>query len=288
VVGRRYAVAVTVGRRGSVTVVERAAERHRSCPFCGASSRLSREHLLPAWLQQILPSDELATHYRVTGANATDRIEWSSLPFRQRSRCVCSGCNNGWMSKLESAAKPELSPLLHHRPTSLGRSAQRVLSAWALKTCLVFQATQGRGALAPRDHFESLRCTGAPPPQVSVWLTSHYRARYGEINSSYVQRPLGLRPPDGRFEEDPNAGYLCFVALGWVGFVVAGHCYASEGHLDYDGHLGDAMLPIWPVHYDTARWPPASMMDPDLVESLARPEGGLSLVLRPSEQHRLA
>ena len=268
-------------------MTERASNSKRSCIFCSATTDLSREHLLPDWLQGVFPNVDLVTHFRAIGRN--DRHEWDARPFSERVRFVCMRCNNGWLSQLEAAVKPIMIPMLQHRPCVVDRRAQELLATWAFKTCLVFQTTQtGAPPIAPRLHYERLGRHPKPPSQVSVWLTSHYRARSDEVNSVYVQRPLGIRSSDARFAPEDDVAYMCFLAVSWVGFVVAGHAYATDSHIIYDGHLGDGLLRIWPEDRDFVQWPPDAMMDRDLVEVLALPEEGLSLVLRPSEQRRLA
>ncbi len=280
---------MAVGERRYVwAMTEQALKSKRSCIFCSATTGLSREHLLPDWLQGVFPDVDFVTHYRVIGRSEHDRREWDARPFRDKVRFVCHTCNNVWMSQLEDAVKPIMIPMLKHGPCVMDRRAQELLATWALKTCLVFQASQTSAPpIAPRIHYAHLAREHRPPSQVSIWLTSHYRARFDQINSVYVQRPLGLRSSDTRFAPEDDVAYLCFLAVSWVGFVVTGHAYATDSHIAYDGQLGDALLQVWPVCPDAVRWPPRAMMDQDLVEALALPEEGLSLVLRPSEQRRL-
>ena len=76
----------------------------RRCVFCDAPAD-SREHLLPRWLEGVLPSDEPMVQYRQIGNDEKDRQEWTCRPFRERARVVCQPCNNGWMSSLEVEAK---------------------------------------------------------------------------------------------------------------------------------------------------------------------------------------
>jgi hypothetical protein len=280
---------MAVGERRYVcAMTEQALKPKRACIFCSATSGLSREHLLPGWLKGVFPDVDLVTHYRVIGRSEHDRREWDARPFRERVRVVCQRCNNVWMSQLEDAVKPIMIPMLKHVPCVIDRRAQELLATWALKTCLVFQASQtGAPPIAPRIHYTHVAREHTPPSQVSIWLTSHYRARFDGINSVYVQRPLGLRSSDARFAPKDDVAYLCFLAVSWVGFVIGGHAYATDSHIVYDGQLGDALLQVWPVGPDPIHWPPRTMMDQDLVEALALPEEGLSLDLRPSEQRRL-
>jgi hypothetical protein len=224
-------------------MTEQRLKSKRSCIFCSATTGLGREHLLPDWLQGVFPDVDFVTHDRVIGRSARDRREWDARPFRDKVRFVCQGCNAVWMSQLEDAVKPIMIPMLKHGPCVMDCRAQELLATWALKTCLVFHASQTSAPpIAPRIHYAHLAREHKPPSQVSIWLTSHYRARFDEINSVYVQRPLGLRSSDARFAPDDDVAYLCFLAVSWVGFVVAGHAYATDSHIAYDGQLGATSL----------------------------------------------
>lgn len=82
---------------------------NRACIFCGEPAD-SDEHLLSEWLQGVLPSDEPVLHYRQIGGDESERREWMKRPFREKAGVVCDDCNTGWMSRLESGAKPTSSP----------------------------------------------------------------------------------------------------------------------------------------------------------------------------------
>ena len=119
-------------------------------------------------------------------------------------RFLCSQCNTGWMSRLESASKPSLAPMITmeaRRRLRLASASQAVIATWAIKTVLVFQGSQGREPMAPSEHFAHLREHGRLPANVTVWIGSHYRARFDPINSVYVQKPLSLEPLDDKLVE---------------------------------------------------------------------------------------
>lgn len=54
---------------------------------------------------------------------------------------ICAGCNNGWMSRLETEAKPLLSPLIDGRDRAIWSDEQAIISAWLIKTAMVFEFT---------------------------------------------------------------------------------------------------------------------------------------------------
>ena len=152
-----------------------------------------------------------------------DRVEWERRPFREKSRFVCKDCNSGWMSgskmpisRSSPAITGEAQPPLRLEPAS-----QVLAATWALKTTLVLQGTQSDKPIAPPDHFAHLRAQRQPPSNVTVWIGSHYRARFDPINTVYVQKPLSLEPLDDKLEPG-HFGYVCFLAVGGLSFLVIG------------------------------------------------------------------
>lgn len=257
------------------------APRGRTCVFCRRSAS-SREHLLPQWLQGVLPADEPGVHSLEIGMVDPSKREWMRRPFREKTRIVCERCNNGWMSTLEMAAQPILTPAIQGTRCLLTADQQRIAATWAFKTCLVYQASQAERPIAPASHFFDLRRFKRPPRQVSIWMGSHYRARQDPANSGYIQRPLALEEPPADPSLDGLMGYLCFLAVGGVSFVVVGHRYRSPAEISYEGFLAKALDQIWPHPSGVLLWPPYLMMDGDFLNTITDRPGGLT-IQRPAQ-----
>jgi hypothetical protein len=89
-----------------------------------------------------------------------------------QARCVCSACNSGWMSNLETAFKGELMPLLSGRTLWLGRQSQTITARWAIKMAITTEALVSGGhepCYSPESRERVRR--GADPARVSVWLS---------------------------------------------------------------------------------------------------------------------
>jgi hypothetical protein len=231
-------------------------------------------------MARALPSDEPVLHYRelgavpILGTGPGERIEWERRPFREKTRIVCHGCNAGWMSRLEDAAAPILTPLINHEPAYLGSKKQAILAAWAVKTCLVFQASQG-AAIAPPEHFAALRETSLPPHGVTAWIGSNYHGREIRDNAYYLQRPLSLKSLDDRLSDVDELGYVNYLAIGAVSFLIIGHGYANTIDVELgDNPIAEGLDQTWPIDRSLVTWPPKYMMAQEFVDLLAGPTVG--------------
>ena len=140
-------------------------------------------------------------------------------------------------------------------------------ATWALKTTLVLQGTQSDKPIAPPDHFAHLRAQRQPPSNVTVWIGSHYRARFDPINTVYVQKPLSLEPLDDKLEPG-HFGYVNFLAVGGLSFLVIGHPYRNRVVITCREPFKEALTKIWPPLNPLVAWPPELMMDIQLIDLL--------------------
>ncbi|MHB1467680.1 MAG: hypothetical protein ACYCU0_08350 [Solirubrobacteraceae bacterium] len=224
-------------------------------------------------------------HYRELGDVGAPQREWLRRPFREKARIVCSGCNSGWMSSLEMVARPLLEGPILRSSATFGTPQSTVLARWAFKTALVFQASQTDVPMAPPSHFVHVQRSSTPPRQVAVWIGSHYRAKQDAAASVFVQRPLSLKSLDDRLDPaqliERPFGFLDFLAIGGVSFLIIGHSYDNRVEFDVDGPLSDALIPIWPHRMPIVAWPPNYMMDQELLPLLTLPESAVTARVWP-------
>lgn len=108
----------------------------RSCTFCGASKPLTREHVIPVWLQRYVGGEE-------KGGFRGTHVSWTGTPLSKRKAganshtlgTVCAPCNNGWMSRLESDFG-RLLPRLQAdmSPGRFSKAERRTIARWIVKT----------------------------------------------------------------------------------------------------------------------------------------------------------
>lgn len=117
---------------------------------------------------------------RVIDVEGQQPVESSRIarPFDETTRMVCAACNNGWMARLENQTKSLFDAMEGTEPLTLEERAQQTLSAWALKTAIVFDHAQGIPwqPTEMADERQHIAETSAPSENVLVWLASCFDA----------------------------------------------------------------------------------------------------------------
>ena len=141
----------------------------RRCFFCSGAAD-SLEDAWPRWLTgQFRATQPSEAHFERGGRDRS----WQVLQPELTVRCVCRSCNNGWMSQLESHAKPFLQPLLMGEDCSLDTSVQAIVALWCMKTAMVLEALDKPERRAYTQHErERLRTGSAIPWRTSMWLAA--------------------------------------------------------------------------------------------------------------------
>lgn len=147
----------------------------KSCLFCGASGAgvLSKEHVIPQWLLKHLKLPEDDKLFQGVASSASNTLAQaprihSSFNFVQGH--VCQKCNNGWMSRLEVAAKPILVPLIDGERTieSLTREEAEIVGKWTCKTAYMHSWAALLKERVQEVHLQALCEDGRAVQGVSV------------------------------------------------------------------------------------------------------------------------
>nr|MDT0658976.1 hypothetical protein [Micromonospora sp. DSM 115978] len=109
----------------------------RKCVFCGVSGGLTAEHVFGDWISRTM---NLPPEYELL-----HEMDGPIRGYRQRrtrkidikAKVVCSSCNNGWMSQIESRAKRVLLPLFGGRHTVLDNDDIKAARIWITKTAIL-------------------------------------------------------------------------------------------------------------------------------------------------------
>jgi|SRR5450755_1018713 hypothetical protein len=116
----------------------------RVCLFC-TNPAGNKEHAWPLWLLSSMGADSKSPTEYWNTVNAPPR-PWHGPEFTTRK--VCQVCNNGWMSRLESAVRATMGSLVNDLSLWLDEEQQRLLARWATKTAMVIE-----GAKQEKNNF---------------------------------------------------------------------------------------------------------------------------------------
>ena len=239
------------------------------CAFCGSEEPpRGGEHVFPHWLSTI-GLDMPRVEYFAGRLNRTPR-RWTSKPFTAKVGAVCDSCNGGWMSALESRAKPVLTPLIHGETRELTQGDQRLVAAWTFKTALVAMlsssdAERAQGHGVPREEYEALFASKEAPeplPYSRYWCGQYVGARpAGGVRLVPVVVEIdGLPTPDW------PAAYVLTLRLGRL--LIQGIRFTSPS-LWVDAETEPGFPTIWPSE-ETITWPPAGQADDETFEHMAQ------------------
>jgi len=242
----------------------------RRCAFCDSGEKLTREHVIPQWLAEVLhdmepgdPNPDWRSDYWAGGMVERDRQHPISRPTVV-VRHVCEACNTGWMGDLEARAKPLIEPMVRGQRTTLKPADQVEVATWASKTVLALEYHEPDTVVArPEDRrlvMEELR----PPSHHRVRLA--YRDAVGE---SLIAKMLVARSLDAE-DERPDA----FAVLFGIGFLVVqvwgGHGADTGPGLAVTGTKIDRAVTIWPPVPTAVEWPPYVAIPEEEFDELAR------------------
>lgn len=132
----------------------------RRCLFCKKKEKLTNEHIIPLWLLTELDLVEK----EMIGIHSS----WFGLVKSQRKHkfshllngLICEKCNTGWMSDLENAVRPILTPIMNSIDTNHAYQMlinnHELIAKWVFKTAMVLNYGTNYRKLIPSNHFYSL------------------------------------------------------------------------------------------------------------------------------------
>jgi len=131
-------------RHGNV----RIKSKRGKCIYCFEIAKLSEEHIFPSWLRKIYkPRYSSSIHtltrpatYEPDALIHTIQYESQNDVYHISVRNVCTSCNNGWMSNLQTLAKPIVKKLADGDWFELTVDQQQILTRWTVMLAINFQS----------------------------------------------------------------------------------------------------------------------------------------------------
>jgi hypothetical protein len=189
------------------------------CIFCG-STPVTKEHLWPDWLRREAEIGQPFEHLiedETDGAETRD-VTFMTPPFKQVVKAVCAGCNGGWMSAIEVAAKPILLDLIYANRRTLDPDDQRKLATWAFLKACVFDALHPDRLAVPMEHRQRLYTYKKPPTTgAAIWIGTYEALEVGH----YAHQALRIGR-DGLPDPGESNVYVVTITAGALILQVAG------------------------------------------------------------------
>jgi hypothetical protein len=191
--------------------------------------------------------------FQTSGGDETEHTR-PGRPFDQTVKDFCVDCNTGWMSRLEVAAAPILTPLVKDEPSSLSALDQETLAIWATKTVLTAGPTNlGAQPFASESLYRWFGTNQAPLPGSLVWV-GRYEGE-GQWPISFHLHGMAFGPAD---EQGQPVGEMFegFHAVYAIGPLVL--CVFTIEHPEplTSGGSDPQRKLIWPTKGDPVWWPP--------------------------------
>jgi hypothetical protein len=164
---------------------------------------MSEEHLWPKWMHPFLPKLELAEREEVSRRTIMkDTLIENLTKYRQgyvytkSVKCVCKKCNETWMGRIETHAKPILIPMLRGEMISLDSDAMKRLYRWFALKVMVIEGEEPQDFVVPQQARTSFMYNRNIPEGMKIWLATHNTERwYTGLWHQTLTASLSSEPP---------------------------------------------------------------------------------------------
>lgn len=250
----------------------------RKCVFCEVNSANSREHFYSEWMHELLPlgpegkysGEIIDEHPKTRAVSKHDKRTKPGELYTKKLKVVCQSCNNEWMSQLDEAAKPHLTPIIKGHAITLDTPSLETVARWAtLKAIVSEHDSGGSNFVTPIEDRKAFMANGTIPPYFNIYLLSHQSpSRIGYVRTSHAVSltPDGPQPPlNGRSKNTQQIS------------VILGSAMLHINAANVDGfRIEDRLnMPkvverrIWPPNISPLSWPAAPILTNDQMRDLA-------------------
>jgi hypothetical protein len=243
----------------------------KGCAFCGRSDlKLTGEHLFAEWVYKLFHESEITIYDEETIRPLRSwKRKWTpNSRGGEKTNQVCGDCNHGWMSRIEEAARPVLTPMIEGRATDLSEQDQLTIVSWLTKTAFVLELTRSKESPIVFDdtHRSHFRQSLAPPPTSYIWLGATTSPRTASFNSNHPQMHTQRSDTPGRTVT--YQGFVATITVGhflgqffWLGVALPPGAMLELNFRSDAGGRGwdDRIIPIWPLGGAKHFGPPPGM-----------------------------
>lgn len=240
------------------------------CIFCrgefGPDQRRSKEHIWPHWMHSMLPAKPGIRRRFHTGELVGVYPFGRTLHEHFKPGVVCTSCNNGWMSRIESDVKPILQPLMREEPRQLSTTDQETLATWVCLKNMVAEFSDPTTRATSAADLDRMFAEHRPPTGATVWIGEH-------VSTEWIlrYRHQGMRISHGSVQptdDPPMNGQATSLGVGRVVF----HLLTLPADFLYggtpvpNGRIATRIKQIYPTS-SPLDWPLAkTLSDQDVID----------------------
>jgi len=231
------------------------APRARKCIYCGERAD-SLEHVIPRWIPEHFGLEaEVMSHDQAIGITPGQRMLFGDY----KARIYCHRCHRRINRLIENTQARELiKRLFPGSAATLDLDEQKLLAAWATKTCYAKWGMARRRRGIPIAHRRHLIETGEPWPSVCVSVS---RSTGDRVRVIFARHEI-TSAVDGSI----SYAYDFVLAIGQLALEVWGP--SSRIRLVEYKQPTSFATRLWPTQTNVARWPPGRHLDDDGVSRL--------------------
>jgi hypothetical protein len=226
-------------------------QKKRQCLFCGAGSKMSKEHIWAEWSKD---QHRKSGMYGIVKGKADKAERTTSIhtDYERRGALstykvlgACIGCNNGWMSRYENDLKPVLKTMMRGESLLLDPENRLALTEYLTFKILLLDADHDPLYLPDVAHaFYKERTL---PENMDIHIFNCADGNW-----------TGIRRIGGAFAADMTnrkmAPNVFSVAIGFNKLFIFA-VLRNGGTFSYDFAPGTAIR-LLPLNHPTMKWPP--------------------------------
>jgi hypothetical protein len=258
----------------------------RECIFCGGPAN-SREDVWPCWMTSRFVAPGTMEQERGPDLRMTSwRVDRPELVVKR----VCKTCNNGWMSQLQSRAKPVIERLWDQTEVTLDLHDCKALSSWAVMTSMMLQTFDETDRWLYTDYDRTLMWHEQRIPSfIGIWIANCI----GHTETYSAGRSMSGTAQDTQRQARGSAVTMAFGKLGIQVLKVnpdgdtrdLKQITVGQGWGDWE----NIALQIWPLKGELVNWPPPrgirSEAELEIFAGRFRPQDGATTGEPPSSTH---
>ncbi len=166
-------------------------------------------------------------------------------------KVVCRQCNGGWMSALEEAVRPVLTPMMAGNEFALSDTQQALLARWIALKVIVADANVPQDTVMTREERSAFMTDHQLPAFLDIWIartngvlwSSEFHRHAATISFDRQHQPIGAK----------SIQCMTFGAAQFLAFAVLDRGRIGIG---IEEKSKAKALQLWPAMSPPLTWPP--------------------------------